>query len=219
MWEIEMIKTITLGIVETLYMTLFSTLLAYMIGLPLGIALVVTEKDNLLSKKWVNRLLNIIVNITRSVPFLILLIFIQPFTRWIVGTTIGSTATVVPLVVAAAPFIGRMVESSIKELDHGIIEAALSMGATPFQIIWKVMLPETRPSLWVGASIAATTILGYSAMAGFTSGGGLGDIAIRYGFYRYQTEVMLVTVILLVVIVQCIQNIGMKIAAKQDKRK
>ena len=150
---------------------------------------------------------------------IIFFIFIPPFTRWVVGTTIGSTATVVPLVVAAAPFIGRMVESSIKELDHGIIEAALSMGATPFQIIWIVMLPETKPSLWIGASITATTILGYSAMAGFTSGGGLGDIAIRYGFYRYQTEVMLVTVILLVIIVQCIQGIGMKIATKQDKRK
>ena len=219
MWDVEMIKTITIGIFETLYMTLFSTLLAYMIGLPLGIALVVTEKGNLLPSIWLMSILYVIVNITRCVPFLILIIFIQPFTRWVVGTTIGSTATVVPLVVAAAPFIGRMVESSIKELDHGIIEAALSMGATPFQIIWIVMLPETKPSLWIGASITATTILGYSAMAGFTSGGGLGDIAIRYGFYRYQTEVMLVTVILLVIIVQCIQGIGMKIATKQDKRK
>lgn len=219
MWDIEMIKTIVMGIFETLYMTVFSSLLAYIIGLPLGVALVVTEKGNLLPSKWLNRLLNIIVNVTRSIPFLILLIFIQPFTRWVVGTTIGSTATVVPLVVAAAPFIGRMVESSIKELDQGIIEAALSMGATPFQVIWKVMLPETKPSLWIGASITATTILGYSAMAGFTSGGGLGDIAIRYGFYRYQTEVMLVTVILLVIIVQYIQAVGMKVATKQDKRK
>lgn len=219
MWDSAMFEIIGKGIWETLYMTLFSTFLAYVIGLPLGIALVVTEEDSLLSCKWLNKILNVIVNITRSVPFLILLIFIQPLTKKIVGTTIGSTATVVPLVVAAAPFIGRMVESSIKELDKGIIEAALSMGASPMQVIWKVMLPETKPSLWVGAAISATTILGYSAMAGFTSGGGLGDIAIRYGFYRYQTDVMFVTVVLLVLIVQLIQGIGMKIASKQDKRK
>ena len=219
MWDSAMIGLIGKGILETLYMTLFSTLLAYLIGLPLGIALVVTEEDSLLSNQWVNQILNITVNIIRSVPFLILLVFIQPFTKLIVGTKIGSTATVVPLVVAAAPFIGRMVESSIKELDKGIIEAALSMGASPMQIIWKVMLPEAKPSLWVGASITATTILGYSAMVGFTSGGGLGDIAIRYGFYRYQTEVMLVTVIVLVLIVQLLQAVGMRIATKQDKRK
>ena len=219
MWDSAMFEMIGKGIGETLYMTLFSTFLAYVIGLPLGIALVVTEKESLLPNKWINQILNVIVNVTRSVPFLILLIFIQPFTRAVVGTTIGSTATVVPLVIAAAPFIGRMVESSIKELDKGVIEAALSMGASPTQIIWKVMLPETKPSLWVGAAISATTILGYSAMAGFTSGGGLGDIAIRYGFYRYQTDVMFVTVVLLVLIVQMIQGIGMKIASKQDKRK
>lgn len=219
MWDSAMFIMIAKGIGETFYMTLLSTLLAYVIGLPLGIALVVTEKENLLPHSGVNQILNIIVNITRSVPFLILLIFIQPFTKMLVGTTIGSTATVVPLVIAAAPFIGRMVESSIKEVDHGVIEAALSMGATPMQIIWKVMLPEAKPSLWVGAAITATTILGYSAMAGFTSGGGLGDIAIRYGFYRYQTDVMFVTVVLLVLIVQLIQGIGMKIASKQDKRK
>lgn len=219
MWDNAMFEIIGKGIWETLYMTLFSTFLAYVIGLPLGIALVVTEEDSLLFCKWMNKILNVIVNITRSIPFLILLIFIQPLTKKIVGTTIGSTATVVPLVVAAAPFIGRMVESSIKELDKGVIEAALSMGASPMQVIWKVMLPEAKPSLWVGAAISATTILGYSAMAGFTSGGGLGDIAIRYGFYRYQTDIMFVTVILLVLIVQLIQGIGMKVASKQDKRK
>ena len=219
MWDSTMFEMLGKGIGETLYMTLFSTLLAYVIGLPLGIALVVTEKESLLPNKWVNCIFNIIVNITRSVPFLILLVFIQPLTRAIVGTAIGSTATIVPLVVAAAPFIGRMVESSIKELDKGVIEAALSMGASPLQIIWKVMLPETKPSLWVGAAISSTTILGYSAMAGFTSGGGLGDIAIRYGYNRYQTDVMFVTVVLLVVIVKVLQGIGMNIASKQDKRK
>lgn len=219
MWDSTMFIMLGKGILETLYMTLFSTVLAYIIGLPLGIILVVTEKDNLLPNQWVNQILNIIVNIIRSIPFLILLIFIQPFTKLIVGTKIGSTATVVPLVVAAAPFIGRMVESSLKELDKGIVEAALSMGASPMQIIRKVMIPETKPSLWIGAAITATTVLGYSAMAGFTSGGGLGDIAIRYGFYRYQTEVMFVTVVLLVVIVQLLQAFGMRVATKQDKRK
>ncbi|WP_408606165.1 methionine ABC transporter permease [Cellulosilyticum ruminicola] len=219
MWDNDMFVMILQGILETFYMTLFSTFLAYVIGLPLGIALVVTEDTSLMPCKVVNKILNLIVNIIRSIPFLIFLIFIQPLTKKIVGTTIGSTATVVPLVLAAAPFIGRMVESSIKELDKGIIEAALSMGASPMQVIWKVMLPETKPSLWIGAAISATTILGYSAMAGFTSGGGLGDIAIRYGFYRYQTDVMFVTVILLILIVQCIQEVGMKIANKQDKRK
>ena len=219
MWDSAMFEMLGKGIVETLYMTLFSTFLAYVIGLPLGVALVVTEEDSLMPNKWINQILNIIVNIVRSVPFLILLIFILPFTRFVVGTTIGSTATVVPLVIAAAPFIGRMVESSIKELDKGVIEAALSMGASPMQIICKVMIPETKPSLLVGAAISATTILGYSAMAGFTSGGGLGDIAIRYGYNRYQTDVMFVTVVLLVLIVQLIQGIGMKIASKQDKRK
>lgn len=219
MWDSAMFEMIAIGILETLYMTLFSTFLAYLFGLPLGVGLVITEKDSLLPNKGINQILNVVVNITRSVPFLILLVFILPFTRLIVGSSIGSTATVVPLVVAAAPFIGRMVESSIKELDKGIIEAALSMGASPMQIIWKVMIPETKPSLWVGASISATTILGYSAMAGFTGGGGLGDIAIRYGYNRYQTDVMFVTVVLLVLIVQLIQAVGMRIATKQDKRK
>ncbi len=219
MWNSEMILMLGKGVLETLYMTLFSTFLAYVIGLPLGIILVVTEDGGLLPNKWANRVLNIVVNITRSIPFIILLVFIQPFTRAVVGSAIGSNATVVPLVVAAAPFIGRMVESSIKELDKGIIEAALSMGASPFQIIYKVMLPETKPSLWIGAAITATTILGYSAMAGFTGGGGLGVIAINYGYYRYQTDVMFVTVILLVLIVQLMQEIGMRIATKQDKRK
>ena len=219
MWNSEMILMLGKGVLETLYMTLFSTFLAYVIGLPLGIILVVTEDGGLLPNKWANRVLNIVVNITRSIPFIILLVFIQPFTRAVVGSAIGSNATVVPLVVAAAPFNGRMVESSIKELDKGIIEAALSMGASPFQIIYKVMLPETKPSLWIGAAITATTILGYSAMAGFTGGGGLGVIAINYGYYRYQTDVMFVTVILLVLIVQLMQEIGMRIATKQDKRK
>lgn len=219
MWNKEIIMMLAEGIFDTLYMTLFSTILAYVIGLPLGIILVITEKGSLMPHKWVNKVLNIIVNITRSIPFLILLVALIPFTRFVVGTTIGSTATIVPLVIASAPFIARLVESSIKEIDKGVIEAALSMGASSFEIIYKVMIPEAKPSLLVGSAIATTTILSYSAMAGFVGGGGLGDIAIRYGYYRYQKDIMLVTVILLVIIVQILQEIGMYIANKQDKRK
>ena len=147
-----------------------------------------------------------------------LLVAIIPFTRAIAGTTIGSTATIVPLVVAAAPFVARMVESSLKEVDSGVIEAAASMGSSPFQIVYKVLLPEAKPSLIVGSAIAITTILGYSAMAGFTGGGGLGSIAINYGYYRYEDDVMLVTVLILVVIVQIFQEVGMRVAFKTDKR-
>lgn len=219
MWNSQMSMMILVGIAETLYMTLFSTLFAYVIGLPLGVILVVTEQDNLLPRPLLNKILNIIVNITRSIPFLILLIALLPFTKFVVGKMTGSTATIVPLVVAAAPFIARLVESSIKELDKGVVEAALSMGASPFQIIYKVMLPEVKPSLIVGAAIATTTILGYSAMAGIVGGGGLGDIAIRYGYYRYEKMIMLLTVILLIIIVQILQEVGMKLASKQDRRK
>ncbi len=158
------------------------------------------------------------MNLLRSVPFIVLLVAIIPFTRAVVGTTIGSTATIVPLVVAAAPFVARMVESSLKEVNAGVIEAAESMGASPLQIIWKVLLPEAKPSLIVGSAIAITTILGYSAMAGFTGGGGLGAIAINYGYYRYEDGVMLITVLILVVIVQIFQEVGMRAAFKTDKR-
>ena len=154
----------------------------------------------------------------RSVPFIILLIMVLPITKFIVGKTIGSNATVVPLIIAAAPYIGRMVESSLKEVDAGVIEAAKSMGASTWQIIVKVLLPEAKPSLLVGAAISVTTILGYSAMAGFTGGGGLGDIAIRYGYHRYQTDMMMVTVVLLVIIVQLIQEVAMRMSRKSDKR-
>ncbi|AJE02226.1 methionine ABC transporter permease [Geobacter pickeringii] len=207
------------GLLETLYMTVFSTSAAYLLGLPLGIILVVTAEGSILPRPALNKILNVLVNLTRSVPFLILLIAVLPITRFITGTTIGSTATVVPLIIAAAPFVARLVESSIKEVDRGIIEAALSMGATPFEIITKVMIPEAKPSLIVGSAIATTTILGYSAMAGIVGGGGLGDIAIRYGYYRYQNGIMIATVVLLIVVVQIFQDIGMKISQKQDKRR
>lgn len=219
MWDSSTAMMILRGLLETIYMTFMSTLLAYVLGLPLGILLVTSEKNGILPITVLNKVLNVIVNVLRSVPFLILLIAVIPFTRFIIGTTIGSTATVVPLVIAAAPFIARLVESSIKEVDKGVIEAAISMGCSPFQIICKVMIPEAVPSLIVGAAIATTTILGYSAMAGIVGGGGLGDIAIRFGYYRYQDDIMLVTVAMLVVIVQVSQEIGMKIAKKRDKRK
>lgn len=207
-----------MGLLETLYMTLLSTVLAYVIGLPLGIALVVTDDDGILPFPLFNRILGALINIFRSVPFLILLVAVIPFTRFVVGTTLGSTATVVPLVIAAAPFIARLVESSLTEVDRGVVEAAQSMGASPFLIITKVLLPEARPALIINGAIAVTTILSYSAMAGFVGGGGLGDIAIRYGYYRYQDDIMLVTVALLVVVVQVFQEVGMKIAKSADKR-
>jgi len=219
MWDGSTVAMIARSLLETLYMTVLSTSLAYVLGLPLGVLLVISEKNGILPLPKLNKLLNLVVNIVRSVPFLILLIAVIPFTRFVIGTTIGSTATVVPLVIGAAPFIARLVESSIKEVDKGVIEAAISMGCSPFQIICKVMIPEAVPSLIVGAAIATTTILGYSAMAGIVGGGGLGDTAIRYGYYRYQKDIMIVTVALLVVVVQVVQEAGMKIAGRQDKRK
>ncbi|MDY4068927.1 MAG: methionine ABC transporter permease [Lachnospiraceae bacterium] len=202
----------------TLYMTLTSTLIAYVLGLPMGIALVVTAKDGLRPNALIYKLLDVIVNITRSVPFLILLILVIPLTRLIAGKSYGATATIVPLTIAAAPFIARMVESSLLEVDKGVIEAAQSMGASLRTIIWKVLLVEARTSLIVGATIALGTILGYSAMSGVVGGGGLGDIAIRYGYYRYEAGIMWVTVILLVVLVQILQVIGTKLSKKLDRR-
>ena len=179
------------GIRETLFMTLMSTLMGYVLGLPLGIALAVTDKGGIHPNRVVYRILDVITNVIRSIPFLILLILVIPVTRFIVGQSYGSAATVVPLVIAAAPFIARMIESSLKEVDKGVIEAAQSMGAGTFTIIGRVLLVEARTSLIVGVTIALGTILGYSAMAGVVGGGGLGDIAIRYGYYRYQPDIMI----------------------------
>ena len=173
MFDKIIINMIVEGFWDSIYMTLVSTVFAYLIGLPLGIILVVTDKDGVKPMVWLNRGLGVIINILRSVPFLILLITIIPFTRWVTGTSIGTTATIVPLVVAAAPFIARVVESSLKEVDKGVIEAAQSMGTSTFQLIYKVLLPESLPSLVVGAALAVTTILSYSELAGFTGGGGL----------------------------------------------
>lgn len=219
MWTSATTDMIITGIVQTLYMTILSTVVGYVFGLPLGVMLAVFDKDGLRPNKAVYKVLDVISNIIRSIPFLILLILIIPLTRLIVGQSYGSSATVVPLVVAAIPFIGRMVESSIKEVDAGVVEAARSMGASDLRIIVKVLLLESRTSLITGATIAIGTILGYSAMAGSVGGGGLGDIAIRYGYYRYESQIMIVTVILLVVLVQVFQSIGMIIASKLDKRR
>ena len=215
----QLLSLLGKGILETLYMTVVSTAIAYVLGIPIGVLLYVTDEGGVLQNKAVNQVVGFVVNIVRSIPFLILLVAILPFTRIVDGTTIGSTATIVPLVVAASPFVARMVESSLKEIDLGIIEAAHAMGSSPWQIITKVLLPEAKPSLLVGSTIAITTILGYSAMAGFVGGGGLGAIATNYGYYRYQTDIMLITVLLLVVIVQIFQVVGMRFAGGTDKRK
>lgn len=218
MWDSAVIGMIAEGTWVTLYMTLTSTILAYVLGLPMGIALVVTAQDGLKPNAVIYKILDVVVNIVRSVPFLILLILIIPLTKLLVGKSYGATATIVPLTIAAAPFIARLVESSLQEVDKGVVEAAQSMGASTWTIIWKVLVTEARTSLIVGATIALGTILGYSAMAGTVGGGGLGDIAIRYGYYRYESEIMIVTVVLLVLLVQIMQWIGMKLSRKLDKR-
>lgn len=219
MWDNETIMMLVEGTRDTLYMTLMSTLFGYVLGLPMGILLTVTDKEGIRPNAFVYKVLDVIVNILRSIPFLILLILVIPVTKAIVGKSYGSSATIVPLVIAAAPFIARMVESSLKEVDSGVIEAAVSMGAGTGTVIWKVLLAEARTSLLVGVTIAVGTILGYSAMAGVVGGGGLGDIAIRYGYYRYQTDIMLVTIVILVVLVQILQGIGMMLSRKMDKRR
>ena len=219
MWTSEIIDMIITGIGQTLYMTLVSTALGYLFGLPMGVLLAVTDKDGLTPHPVLYKVLDAIANIVRSIPFLILLILLIPLTRAIVGKSYGSTATIVPLVVAAVPFIGRMVETSLKEVDAGVIEAARSMGAGNLRIICRVLLVEARTSLIAGATLATVTILGYSAMSGTVGGGGLGDIAIRYGYYRYQVDIMIVTVILLIVLVQLFQTIGNFLASRLDKRK
>ena len=202
------------GLIETLQMTVVSAVLAYIIGMPLGVLLVVTDKGHILQNRVVNLVFGTIVNIFRSIPFLILLVFLIPFTRWITGASIGTVATIVPLTVGAIPIIARMVESSLKEVPPGIIEAAQSMGASPMQIIFRFLIPEAVPSLLLGGAISLATILGYSAMAGCIGGGGLGAIALNYGYYRYQTDVLLVTVVTLILIVQIFQELGTRLSLR-----
>ena len=207
-----------LGIWETIYMTLISTFFAYLIGLPVGLILRMTDRDGIHPIGWLNRTLGIIVNALRSIPFIILMVAMLPVAKFVVGTSLGNRAVIVTLVIAAAPYVARMVESAAKEVDAGVIEAAQSMGASTFRIIWKVIIPEAKPALITGAVISTVTILGYSAMAGTIGGGGLGKIAIDYGFYRYKYLVMYVAVILLILLVQLFQSVGTKLAAKCDKR-
>ena len=219
MFDEKVVEMILIGIKDTLYMTLVSTFFGYVLGLPYGIILNLTKKDGL----WPNRVIygigDFICNIVRSIPFLILLILLIPFTRAIVGQSYGSTATIVPLVICAAPYIARVVESSLNEVDAGVIEAARAMGASNAQIIFKVLLVEARVSLFTGMTITTGLLLGYSAMSGTVGGGGLGDIAVRYGYYRWQTDIMIVTVVLLIVVFQIIQNLGMRFSARLDHRK
>lgn len=219
MFDSQVITMLLEGIRDTLYMTLAATIAGYVLGLPLGIVLCVTGKNGLKPNRIVYQILDVICNIVRSIPFLILLILLIPFTRAIVGQSYGSTATIVPLVVCAAPYIARVVESSLNEVDAGVIEAAKSMGASNSQIIFKVLLVEAKTSLITGATITTGILLGYSAMSGTVGGGGLGDIAVRYGYYRWQTDIMIITVVLLVVIFQLIQNLGTYISRKTDHRK
>ena len=219
MFDQKVIQMLLEGIRDTLYMTLGSTLSGYVLGHPLGIVLKVTRPQGLKPNRIIYGVLDFICNIIRSVPFLILLILLIPFTRAVVGQSYGSSATIVPLVICAAPYIARVVEASLNEVDAGVIEAAKSMGASNIQIIFRVLLVEAKTSLMAGATITTGILLGYSAMSGTVGGGGLGDIAVRYGYYRWQTDIMKVTVILLIVIFQIIQNLGSKITAFFDHRK
>ena len=208
-----------MAIWETVYVTVLATVFAILIGLPLGVLLVVGEKESILPHpSWIMHILSVIINLLRSVPFLILMILVFPQTRFIVGTVVGTTASIVPLVIAAFPFVARLIETSLREVSPNTIEMAQSMGASPLQIIIKVMIPESIPSLISNATIAITTILGYSAMSGIIGGGGLGKIAINYGYYRYKYLIMLAAVVLLIILVQIFQSVGTFLAAKSDKR-
>lgn len=219
MWDEKVIQMIIEGIGETMYMTLVPTFLGYVLGMPLGILLTITDKDGIRPNAGIYKVLDFLSNIFRSIPFLILLILLIPLTRMIVGKSYGSNAMIVPLTIAAAPYIARMVESSLKEVDHGVIEAAQSMGANTMTIVFKVLLMEARTSLITNATIVTATILGYSAMAGTVGADGLGAIAVRYGYNRYQPDIMIVTVILLVLLVQIMQGIGMMLSRHFDRRR
>lgn len=214
----QTVEMLLVGVWDTLYMTLVATFFSYVFGLVMGVVLVICRKDGIRPNVLVYGVLDVVVNLTRSFPFLILMIAVIPFTRFLVGTTIGNNATVVPLVLAAAPFVARLVESSLLEVDGGVVEAAQSMGASTWQIISKVLLPEALPSLINGSAVSAITILGYSAMSGAVGGGGLGKLAIMYGYNRYQTDIMVMTVVLLIIIVQAFQSFGNWATRRSDKR-
>mgnify|MGYP001206621218 CR=1 FL=1 len=215
----DILALLTKSLYETIYMVVASTILATLIGLPLGIILTVTDKGQILENKGINAILGAIVNATRSTPFIILMVAIIPLTRIIVGSSIGTTAAIVPLTISAAPFIARIIESSLLEVDPGVIEASQSMGASPMQIITKVFLPEAMHSIVLGITLAIISLIGYSAMAGALGGGGLGDLAIRYGYQRFRLDIMIITVIVLIVLVQIVQSLGNFISAKLNKSK
>lgn len=204
---------------NTLYMVFCSTVVVILIGLPLGIILTITSQGHIKENQWIHQILSSIVNIGRSFPFAILIIALIPLTRWIIGTSIGTTASIVPLSIAAIPFLARLVEGSLKEIDKGMIEAAIVMGSTPWQMIKKVMIPESLPSLILATTTTIINLIGYSAMAGTMGGGGLGKIAIQYGYQRFNIPIMVITVILLILLVQMIQWIGMKCASRIDAKK
>lgn len=214
----ELLTLLGEGTVETLIMTLIGTLVAYIIGLPVGVSLIVTGQNGIRPLPLYNKVMGFIVNVIRSIPFLIFMIAMLPYIRKMIGTGIGTPAVTAALILAAWPFVARLVEQSLLEVDAGVIEAAQAMGASNFQIIRKVLLLEARPSLLNGAAVATITILGYSAMAGILGGGGLGDVAIRYGYYRYQATIMWITIVLLVILVQIMQEVGIKVATKLDNR-
>ena len=217
-WEV-FVTQFPLAIWETFYVTVLSTLFAIVLGLPLGVLIVAGEKGRIIKiPQIVLHVLDVVINLLRSIPFLILMILVIPITRFIVGTSVGTVASIVPLVIAAFPFVARLGESSLREVDPNIIEAAQSMGARPIQIITKVMIPESMPSLISNATIAVTTILGYSAMSGILGGGGLGKIAINYGYYRYKYLIMIFAVVFLILLVQLFQSLGTRLAVKIDKR-
>ena len=218
MFDQQTVEMLLVGVWDTLYMTAAATFFSYVFGMVMGVVLVICRKDGIRPNALVYNVLDVVVNLTRSFPFLILMIAVIPFTRFLVGTTIGNNATVVPLVLAAAPFVARLVESSLLEVDNGVVEAAQSMGASTWQIIVKVLLPEARPSLLNGSAVSAITILGYSAMSGAVGGGGLGKLAIMYGYNRYQTDIMVITVVLLIIIVQAFQSFGNWATRRSDKR-
>ncbi|MBS6828662.1 MAG: ABC transporter permease [Desulfovibrio sp.] len=218
MFDQQTVEMLLVGVWDTLYMTVVATFFSYVFGMVMGVVLVICRKDGIRPNALVYNVLDVVVNLTRSFPFLILMIAVIPFTRFLVGTTIGNNATVVPLVLAAAPFVARLVESSLLEVDNGVVEAAQSMGAGTWQIIVKVLLPEARPSLLNGSAVSAITILGYSAMSGAVGGGGLGKLAIMYGYNRYQTDIMVITVVLLIIIVQAFQSFGNWATRRSDKR-
>lgn len=214
----QVINLLIQGLGETLQMTFISAVVAILIGIPLGVVLVITSRGHIMQNLAVNNALGVVVNATRSVPFIILMVAIIPFTRMIVGTSIGTTAACVPLTLAAIPFLARLVETSLREVNGGVIEAAQAMGATPLQIIWKVLLPEALPTIVDNITVLIVNLIGYSAMAGAIGGGGLGDIAIRYGYQRFQGDIMLATIVILIVLVQLIQSLGDFTSRKVNKK-